>query len=131
MKRFVKTSVIAALALAMTTFGAVQAQAWGWPVAAGVFGGLAVGTAVGVTVANAAAPVYYSYPAPVYAAPRYCAPAPVASYAPGPAVVAVAPGPAYYGPRAVYSAPYPYYRAGFGWGPRYYYGGHYYYHYRR
>jgi len=127
MKQLMKTSVIAALALAMTTFGALQARAGGWAVAGGVLGGLAVGTAVGVTVANAAGPVCYPYPAPVYAAPRY--------YAPGPAVVAVAPAPAYYyGPRVAYAAPYPYpypyYRAGFGWGPRWY-GGRYYHHYRR
>jgi hypothetical protein len=131
MKRFTTTSLIALLALAMTTFGAMQARAGGWAVAGGVLGGLAVGTAVGVTVANAATPVYYSYPAPVYSAPMYYAPAPAVTYASAPAVVAVASAPAYcYGPRVVYAAPYPYVRVGFGWGPRYY-GGRSYAHYRR
>jgi hypothetical protein len=120
MKTFMKISCVAALALAMTTFGAVQAQAGGWAVAGGVLGGLAVGTAVGVSVANAASPAYYSYPPPVYAAPPYYAPA--AAYAAAPAY--------YYGPRVVYAAPYPYYhpyfRAGYGWGPRYFRGGPYY-----
>ena len=88
-------------------------------------GGVAVGTAIGATVATAAAPVYYSYPAPVYAPPVYAA----AVAAPG-AVVAVGPVPAaYYGPRVVYAAPYPFYpcaRLGCGWGPRHYYGGRHY-----
>ena len=49
-------------------FGNTNARAWcgGWPIAAGVFGGLAVGTAIGATVASASAPTYaypaYSYP---------------------------------------------------------------------
>ncbi|HEV7925493.1 MAG TPA: hypothetical protein VGR14_09065 [Verrucomicrobiae bacterium] len=113
-----KISCIAAVALAMTTFGTLQARAGGWAIAGGVVGGLAVGTAIGASVA-ASGPVYYTAPAPVYAAPRYYAPA------------AVAVGPAYcYGPRVAYGAPYPYYhpyfRAGYGWGPHYnYHGGHY------
>jgi hypothetical protein len=119
MKTFMKTSCIAALALAMTTFGAVQARAGGWAVAGGVVGGLAVGTAIGATVAAAAQPVYYSYPAQAYAAPGYYAPAPV--YAAAPAYC--------YGPRVVYAAPfpyrYPYARVGYGWGPRYFRGGPY------
>jgi hypothetical protein len=115
MKSFIKTSCIAALALTITSFGAIQARAGGWGIAGGVVGGLAVGTAIGVSVASAA-PVYYS---PAYAAPAYYAPAPV------PVAVAAYP-PYYYGPRVVCGAPYPYYRpyagVGFGWGPRYFRG---------
>ncbi|HTA30697.1 MAG TPA: hypothetical protein VK731_09425 [Candidatus Cybelea sp.] len=119
MKTLMKLSCVAAVALALTSFGAPQAQAGGWAVAGGVVGGLAVGTAIGATVATAATPVYYTAPGPGYAAPSYYAPP----------VVAVAP--AYYcGPRVVCVAPYaychPFVRAGFGWGPRYYHGGHYY-----
>jgi hypothetical protein len=128
MKTFVKTTCVAALALAAMTFGAPQAKAWvgGWPIAAGVFGGVAVGTAVGATVAaNVAAPVYYTAPPAVYAAPTYYAPA----QAPAAVSVGVAP-PYYVAPRVVYGAPYPYYRpywrAGYGWGPRGFYGRHYY-----
>src|SRR5580700_8819301 len=103
MKTFVKTACIAAVALAMTTFGTFQAGAGGWAVAGGVVGGLAVGTAVGATIATAAAqPAYYPY------GPAYCAPAPV--------VVA---GPGFYGGPRFY--PYrPYVR--YGWGPRAYRG---------
>ena len=135
MKTLIKTSCVAVLALAAMTFGAPQARAWGggWPIAAGVFGGLAVGTAVGVTVASAAQPVYYTAPPPVYVAPRYYAPAPAYApapvYAPVPAAVSVAVAPPYYyAQRVVYGAAYPYYygRVGYGWGPRYYHGGHYY-----
>jgi hypothetical protein len=134
MKTFLKTSCVAALALAAMTFGAPQAKAWvgGWPIAAGVFGGVAVGTAVGATVAaNAAAPVYYTAPPAVYATPNYYAPAPAPVYAPAPAAVSVGVVPPYYvAPRVVYGAPYPYYRpywrAGYGWGSRHFYGGHYY-----
>jgi hypothetical protein len=118
MKTLIKLSCVAALALAMTTFGTPQAQAGGWCVAGGVLGGLAVGTAVGATVvaANAASPAYYAAPAPVYAAPAYYAPP----------TVAVAP--VYYGgPRVVCPAPFvyghPFVRAGFGWGPHFYHGG--------
>jgi hypothetical protein len=114
MKTFMKISCVAAVALAMTTFGVQQARAGGWAVAGGVVGGLAVGTAIGATVASAATPVYYTAPGPVYAAPTYCAP--VAPY--------------YVAPRVVYTAPYPYYhpyvRVGYGWGPRHFYGGRYY-----
>ncbi len=120
MNTFMKTSCVAALALAMTTFGAMQARAGGWAVAGGVLGGVAVGTAIGVTVANAAQPVYYAAPGPVYGAPAYCAPAAV-----------YAPAPAYYcAPRVVCAAPYcyPCVRVGCGWGPRGYYRGR---HYRR
>jgi hypothetical protein len=121
MKRLVKISSVAALALALATCGTMQARAGGWAVAGGV---------------------YYSYPAPVYPAPTYYAPAPAAGYAPAPVVsyapaagatvVAVAPAPAYYyAPRVVYTGAYPYgygypyVRVGFGWGPRHCYGGRY------
>lgn len=127
MKTLMKTSCVAALALAMTTFGALQARAGGWAVAGGVVGGLAVGTAIGATVAAASQPVYYSYPPAAYGAPGYYAPA--AAYAPAPISVVASPA-YYYGPRVVYGAPYPYFfpyaRVGYGWGPRYFRGGHYY-----
>jgi len=77
MKTFVKTTIISATALAMTTFGVPQARAHGWAVAAGVLGGLTAGTIIGASVASAATPVYYSYPAPVYYTP-----APAAAVAP-------------------------------------------------
>jgi hypothetical protein len=119
MKTFMKISCVAALALAMTTFGVPQARAGGWAVAGGVLGGVAVGTAIGASVA-ASAPVYYAPPAPAYVAPSYYAPA------------AVAVAPSYYcAPRVVYGARYPYplyrtsFRGGYGWGPHYHYAGHY------
>jgi len=94
MKTLMKTSIIAALALAMVTFGTPNARAWGggWPIAAGVVGGLAVGTAIGVAVANANAPAYaypaYSYPAyPAYPAYRTYAPAPAPAYYPATPIV--------------------------------------------
>ncbi len=123
MRAFMKTSCAAILALAMTTFGATQARAWGggcggWAVAGGVLGGLAVGTAIGATVASASTPVYYTAPPAVYAGPSYYGAAPV--YAPA----------YYYAPRVVYGAPYrcyyPCVRVGCGWGSRGYYGGRYY-----
>jgi hypothetical protein len=126
MTTLMKISCVAALTLAMTTFGATQARAGGWAVAGGVLGGVAVGTAIGVSVANAATPVYYTAPQPVYAAPTYYAPA--GAYAPAPVAVTVAPS-YYYGPRVAYAAPYPYYhpyvRVGYGWGHRSFYGGRY------
>jgi hypothetical protein len=121
MNTYLKTSCVAALALAMTTFGAVQARAGGWAVAGGVLGGVAVGTAIGATVATAAAqPAYYAYPPSVYAPGPYYAP--VGAYAAAPAY--------YYGPRVVIGAPYPYYRpffrGGYAWGPHYFRGGRFY-----
>ena len=113
MKTFLKTTCIAAVALAMATFGAAQARANGWVVAGGAVGGFAVGTAVGATIATGAHPVY-AYP------PGH--------YAPAPVTVALA-APVYYGPR-VFAGPYPYYhpylRYGYGWGPRHYGGRPYY-----
>jgi hypothetical protein len=147
MKTFMKTSVVAALALVMTTFGTPNARAWGggWPIAAGVFGGLAVGTAIGATVASASTPacaypaypypVYPTYPAyPTYAtypAPAYniAAPAvqPIQRIAAQPVVQTVTPPPVYvqqpapvyyYSRPVVYAAPYPYVYpyVRFGWG---------------
>jgi len=98
MKTFMKTSVVAALALTLAAFGTSNARARSWPIAAGVVGGLAVGA----TVAIASAPVY-AYPAyptrltgltyPAYAAP---------------VVHLVAPPPVYYSSPVVYAASYPY-----------------------
>jgi hypothetical protein len=122
MKTLTKSLIAGAVALALVTVGTQQAQAGGWPIAAGVVGGLAAGTVIGATVASASAPAYYGYPAPVYPAPAYGYAAPVY---PGPVV---APAPAYYPRPVVVAAPYPYYygypgfRAGFGWGPGYRYG---------
>jgi hypothetical protein len=83
MKTFMKTSVVAAVALAMTAFGTPNARAWGgWPIAAGVAGGLAVG----VAVASANAPVY-TYP--VY--PAYGAYTTYGTYATAPAYITSAP----------------------------------------
>jgi hypothetical protein len=131
MKTFVKTTLIGATALAMTTFGVPQARAHGWAVAAGVLGGLTAGTIIGASVASAATPVYYSYPAPVYYTPAPAvavAPAAVppyagyASYASSPTypsaaatapqpppVVVQQPAPVYSYPQTVvYAAPYAY-----------------------
>jgi hypothetical protein len=128
MKTFMKTSIVAALALAMATFGTSNARAGGWPIAAGVVGGLAVGTAIGVTVASANAPVY-AYPA--YSYPVYPpSPAPALAVQPvQPVVQAVVPPPVYVpqpAPAYYYSSPvvyaasypygYPYVRFGWGWG---------------
>jgi hypothetical protein len=147
MKTFMKTSVVAALALAMVTFGTPNARAWGggWPIAAGVFGGLAVGTVIGATVASASAPAYaypaYSYPVypaypayqtyQMYPAPAYntATPAvqPVRQAAAQTVVQTVTPPPVYvqqpapvyyYSSPVVYAAPYPYVYpcVRFGWG---------------
>jgi len=112
MKTMTKSILAGAVALAMVTVGTPQAQAGGWAVAGGVMRGLAVGTVVGATIANASAPAYYAYPGPAYAyvGPAYPAPAP-AYYCP-PAVVVAAPFPYVY----------PGMRAGYWWGPRYRYG---------
>jgi hypothetical protein len=110
MKKFTKITAVAAVVLALTTAGVSNAQAGGWPVAAGVVGGLAVGTAVGATVATtyAAPPAYYPYAPAAYPAPYY---APY--YAPAPVYYPYAP--------AVYPYYYPAVRFGVHGGyPRYY-----------
>jgi hypothetical protein len=121
MKTLTKSIMTGAVAVALVTLGTQQAQAGGWPIAAGVVGGLAAGTIIGASIASASAPAYYGYTAPVYPAPGYAYATP-AYPAPAP-VVAVAP--AYY-PRVVVAAPYPYWypgiRAGYAWGPRFGYG---------
>lgn len=136
-----KTSVVAALALALATFGTSNARAGGWPIAAGVLGGLAVGTVVGATVASANAPayVYPAYPYPVYSsypayrsypAPVYGTTAPVGqpivqTMAPPPTVYVPQAVPAYYPRTVVYAAPCVYPCVRFGWGyPRYAYRGY-------
>jgi len=106
MKTLMKISMVAAVALALTTFGTPKAQAGVW-FPGRVLGGVVVGAAIGVSVAAAHAP-YYVYPGYGY-----------------PGVYAACP-PVYYGPPAVvYGAPYRYgygyaYRGGRGgaWGCR-------------
>ena len=94
MKTLMKLSVVAAVALALTTLGAPKAEAGVW-FSGRVFGGVAVGTAIGVSVAAARAPYY------AYSGYRY------------PEVYAACP-PVYYGPAAVvYGTPYCY---GYGYG---------------
>jgi hypothetical protein len=129
MKTFMKTMIAAGVALTLVTAGSNQAQAGGWPIAAGVFGGLAVGTAVGVAVATShpvyvspAYPVYVPAPQPVVvtvavpvqpvvAAAPVCLPAVSPIYCPGPVAI---------GPRWGYG--YPYARVGWGYYPhRYFY----------
>jgi|SRR5208282_3772992 len=127
-----KITLSAGLALALATVGTMQARAGGWPVAAAVVGGIAAGTVIGATIAQATALPYAAYPAPVYAPAYGYAPypayAPYRAYAPVPAasIVVRPPARAYYYPRPVYAAPYlygypygyPYARLGYGWGPR-------------
>jgi hypothetical protein len=124
MKRLVKVCAVTGLALSVFALTTPKAQAWGggWPVAAGVFGGLAVGTCIGAAVAHASTPVYV-YPPAVAVAPTaaYVAPAVVA--APAPQIVVAAPVVA---APVVYARPYPYYyyrgyhgpvvRYGYGYG---------------
>lgn len=110
MKTFMKFACIAAMALAMMTFGAAQARAWPVPIPPPgvVLGGVAVGAA-------ASAPAYYAPPAYYASAPAYAA---------APAY--------YYGPRVVVAPPFPYYRPygwyghGWAWGPHRYVGRPYY-----
>jgi hypothetical protein len=130
MKRFVKISAVSAVILGLTVLGVSNAQAGGWPIAAGIASGVAAGAIVGTVVAAAVAqPVYYGYPAPAYtyAAPAYPAPAyaaavpqpPIQGYAPAPATVVVPAAPVYYYPR-VYPYYYPWVRGGAYWGRPYY-----------
>ena len=146
MNTIVKTSMAVGLAATMATFGTSNARAGGWPIAAGVIGGLAVGTAIGATVASASAPPAYVYPAYPYPAYTYAAPAPAVQpvqptvvqpvrpvAAPAPATVYVQPAPVYTYPAPVVYAgpyacgyPYGYPCVRLGWGYRgyrgYYYG---------
>jgi hypothetical protein len=126
MKTMLKNTLVAGLALALTTFGTAQAHAAFVPVAPLVWGGVAAATVIGATVAQASAPAPYGYPPPAYygPAPAYRYPAPYPVYAP---VYGRPFAPAYYYPRRAIYAPYPFAysfgRPGYGWGPR---GGHFY-----
>ena len=92
MKRLVKVPAVAAVMLTLATAGASSARAGGWPVAAGVVGGFAVGTMVGRAVANCPPPAGYVYPRRIYVAP-WCAPATVIV---APAPVCCVPAPVVY-----------------------------------
>src|SRR5271168_3269652 len=92
-----KIILAAVMSLALAGSQVQTAQAGGWPIAAGVIGGLAVGTAIGASVAH---PVYYA-PAPAYYYPptTYYQPAPAVTYQapvvyaqPAPTVVYAQPG---------------------------------------
>jgi hypothetical protein len=119
-----KKIILAVSMLALVGAQCQTAKANAWPIAAGVLGGLAVGTAV----AASAQPVYYSAPPANYYPPTsYYAPAPAVSYAPAPAYYPLA-RPVVYS--SVY-APFPVFGLGFGfghpgWGGYYrgYYGGY-------
>jgi len=76
MKDLRKIPAVAVVIFTLATVGVSSARAGGWPVAAGVVGGLAAGTIVGRAVANCPPPTYYVYPQRVYVA-SLCAPAPV------------------------------------------------------
>jgi len=76
MKKLIKILAVAAVILSLATTGVSSARAGGWPVAAGVVGGFAVGTMVGRAVAYCPPPAYCVYSPRVYVAP-WCAPAPV------------------------------------------------------
>jgi hypothetical protein len=144
MKKIFLSSV---LGVALVGSQVSSARAGGWPIAAGVLGGLAVGTAVGATVVAANQPVYYYPPQTVYGS-GVVTPAP--SYAPTyqiqnaptvPNAPAMNQTPAY-APQVVYAQPAPtvvystpaYYPAPvigvglgwpfWGWGG-YYHGGYY------
>ena len=110
MKRFMKIFAVTGLALAVAAVTAPKAQAGAWGIAAGVVGGLAVGTTIGLAAAHTSAPAYYAYPGPAYAYTSYAAPTYVAAV-PAQQVVCAAP--------VVYPAAYPYCYRGY-YGPRYY-----------
>jgi hypothetical protein len=117
-----KKIILAATLLAVGASQMQTARAGGWPIAAGVFGGLVAGTVIADSIARP--PVYYA-PSPAYYPPaNYYAPAPVTAYPAAPAVVYAAPA-----PRVVVAAPYyppaPVVTFGFGFG-RTYWGGDYY-----
>lgn len=117
MKTFVKICAVSGAVLSLTALGVSNANAGGWPIAAGVAAGVTAGAIVGTAVAASTAPppVYYAPGPYAYAAPA----APVAVAPPAPVVVAAAPAyyPYYAYPR-VYPYPYYYpgYRVGWGWG---------------
>jgi len=93
MKKLMKVPAVAAAILTLATAGVSSARAGGWPVAAGVVGGFAVGTVVGRAVAYCPPPpACYVYPPRVYLAP-YCAPAPLIV---SPAPVCYVPAPVVY-----------------------------------
>ena len=62
MKKLMKVPAVAAVVLTLATAGVSNARAGGWPVAAGVVGGFAVGAMVGRTVAYCPPPACYVYP---------------------------------------------------------------------
>jgi len=109
------------LAFAGSQVQKAEARDRGWGIAAGVLGGLAVGTAIGASVSQpyyAPQPAYYAPP------PTYYAPPPVYYQPAQPPVVYYQPAPACYYPRPVYYAPTVTF--GFGFGRPYYYGHRYY-----
>lgn len=94
------------LALAGSQVQTVRAGDRGFAVAAGVLGGIAVGTAIADTIAHP--PVYYApAPAPVYYT------APPANYCPSPAVV-YQPAPVVVYSQPVYALPAPVVTFGYG-----------------
>ena len=116
-----KILAITVLAVVGSQMQPAQARDRGWGVAAGVLGGLAVGTAIGASVSQ---PAYYSAPPTYYAPPpTYYSPPPV-YYQPAPPPVAYyQPAPAYYYyPRPVVYAPAVTF--GFGFGRPGFYGGY-------
>lgn len=121
-----KKIILAATLLALGATQVPTARANGWPIAAGVFGGLVAGTVIADSIARP--PVYYApSPAPAYYPPptySYYPPAPVVTYPTGPAVVYAAPA-----PRVVVAAPFyppaPVVTFGFGFGRTYWDGGYY------
>ena len=115
-----KIILAAVMSLALAGSQVQTAQAGGWPIAAAAVGGLAVGTAIGASVAH---PVYYA-PVPAYYYPpaTYYQPAPVVYAQPAPTVVYAQPG--------YVAAPVVTFGFGFGrpyWGDYRGYRGHYYY----
>ena|ERR1700722_9036083 len=122
-----KKIILAMTILALAGSQVQTAKAGGWPIAAGVFGGLAVGTAIGASVAPAPvyyAPGYYNAPAPVhpnygYNSYNYCPPVPSVAFRP----------PVPWAPQVC--LPLPGISFGFGFGRPYYRGYGYYGHYGR
>jgi hypothetical protein len=117
MKKIILAMTI--LALAGSQVQTAKAGGCGWPVAAGVFGGLAVGTAIGATVAQS--PVYcapapaYVYPPVAYSSPPVVYQRPVVVARP---VAVVSPVRVVYAPPVYVVPPV----VGIGFGRPYYYG---------